>query len=164
MRQEGTNWIVTTIAGLAGTNGFSDGTNFDARFNYPYGLTVDSAGNLFVADCQNAVIRKISPIGTNWVTTTIAGQANSPGHVDGIGQDARFYGPTGITIDGAGNLFVVEAWNATIRKLSPAGTNWLVTTIGGNSRSFRLSRWVGHEHTILSIRHCRRNQRQPIDS
>jgi secreted PhoX family phosphatase len=133
MRQDGTNWIVTTIAGLAGATGFSDGTNLDARFNTPYGLTADSAGNLFVADGQNAAIRKISPIGTNWVTTTIAGQANSPGHVDGIGQDARFYIPSGITIDRAGNLFVVESSNATIRKLSPAGTNWVVTTIGGTA-------------------------------
>ena len=128
---QGTNWLVTTIAGFPGTNGTADGTNDSARFYNPYNLVLDSSGNIFVADTYNATIRKISPIGTNWVVTTIAGQARSYGYVDGWGQAARFCGIGGIAIDDKGRLYVAESCNYTIRKLTPVGTNWLVTTLGG---------------------------------
>jgi hypothetical protein len=128
---QGTNWVVTTVAGLAGTNGAADGTNSDARFYNPYNLTVDGSGNLFVADNSNSTVRKITPMGTNWVVTTIAGIAQSYGYADGFGTNARFCGVGGITIDKKGRLYVAESVNCTIRKLTPIGGEWLVTTLGG---------------------------------
>ena len=65
------NW--TTIAGLAASGGSTDGTNSAARFYLSQGIAADSAGNVFVADTCNRTIRKITPSGTNWVTSTIAG-------------------------------------------------------------------------------------------
>ena len=128
----GTNWVVNTIAGTAGSGGPADGTNGSARFNYPSGITVDTNGNLYVADTVNETIRKLTPAGTNWVVTTIAGQVGR-GSSDGTNFAAQFYGPSSITIDGLGNLYVADTYNNTIRKLTPAGTNWVVTTIAGTA-------------------------------
>lgn len=130
----GTNWVVTTLAGNASSFGSNDGTNKAAQFYYPYGIAVDSATNLYVADYNNMTIRKIRPVGTNWVTTTIAGLAGFFGSADGTNSDARFLYPQGITIDPAGNLYVSDGGNATIRRVSPVGTNWVVTTLGGQAR------------------------------
>src|ERR1035437_9489238 len=127
----GTNWVVSTIAGTAGIGGGADGTNGSAQYNYPSGITVDANGNLYVADSGNDTIRKLTPVGTNWVVTTIAGMAQNFGSADGTNSVARFYGPSSITIDGPGNLYVADGGNNTIRKLTPAGTNWVVTTIAG---------------------------------
>jgi hypothetical protein len=65
------------------------------------------------------------------VVTTIAGLAGSSGSVDGVGNAARFNRPSGIAVDNAGNIYVADAYNNTIRKLTPNGTNWIVTTLGG---------------------------------
>jgi hypothetical protein len=127
----GTDWVVSTIAGTAGVNDSADGTNGSALFNYPSGITVDANGNLYVADSGNDTIRKLTPVGTNWVVTTIAGKAQSFGSDDGTNSVARFYGPSSITMDGPGNLYVADSGNDTIRKLTPAGTNWVVATIAG---------------------------------
>lgn len=132
---QGTNWVVTTIAGTSGNIGGNDGTNKNAQFYNPYGITVDGATNLYVADWNNHTIRKISPSGTNWITTTIAGLAGFFGSADGTNKDARFLFPQGITIDAAGNLYVSDGGNCTIRRLSKSGTNWVVTTLGGASRA-----------------------------
>src|SRR5439155_14138793 len=81
----GTNWLVNTIAGLAGTSGNADGTNSTARFSYPRGITVDGAGNVYVADSKNSVIRKITSVGSDWVVVTPVGQPGNPGNADGTG-------------------------------------------------------------------------------
>jgi len=78
LKPSGTNWVVTTIAGLAGSSGSADGTNSSARFNGPYGITVYGT-SVYVADTGNNTIRKLTPSGTNWVVTTIAGLAGSSG-------------------------------------------------------------------------------------
>ena len=65
----------TTIAGSAGGGGTNDGINSDAQFYTPVGVAVDTNGNVYVADWGNDTIRKITPVGTDWVTTTIAGLA-----------------------------------------------------------------------------------------
>jgi sugar lactone lactonase YvrE len=106
---------VTTIAG-DGTNGFADGPGAAAQFFNPYGITVDTAGNLYVVDHANQRIRKIANDGPRTVTT-IAGDG-TPGYLDGPGTAAQFFEPYGITIDAGGNLYVADANNNQIRKLS----------------------------------------------
>jgi DNA-binding beta-propeller fold protein YncE len=129
--QIGTNWVVTTIAGLAGVNGFRDGTNRIARFNRPLGIAANRQGVLYVADSFNHTIREMKVVGTNWVVKTIAGSPRSPGKADGTSAAARFNEPAGITLDEAGNLYVTDELNGTIRKLRLAGQNWMVSTIAG---------------------------------
>jgi len=106
--------VVTTLAGFAGLggSGSTDGTGSAARFNAPQGVAVDSAGNVFVGDTLNHKIRKVTSAG---VVTTIAGLAGSSGSTDGIGSDARFYQPIGVAVDSAGNVFVADYANSTIR-------------------------------------------------
>jgi sugar lactone lactonase YvrE len=128
----GTNWVVTTIAGTAGVIGSANGTNSAARFNYPQGLAIDGAGNLYVADSDNFTVRKVTPVGTNWVVTTIAGRAGSFGALDGTNNTARFNGFVGVAVDAAGNVYVADTDNHTIRQVTPIGTNWVVTTLAGS--------------------------------
>jgi len=133
----GTNWVVTTIAGQPRNYNFADGTNGNALFNGPLNLTVDTNGNLYVTDSYNCVVRKIAPVGTNWVVTTLAGQPGMQGYGDGTNSAASFDIPYGLALDGAGNLYVSDTDNGsglggdTIRKMTPAGTNWVVSTIAG---------------------------------
>src|SRR5262249_20672576 len=122
--------------------GSADGTNSAARLNYPSGLALDSAGNLYVADQDNHNIRKITPVGTNWVVTTLAGDASikdqfgNPlgGYADGTGKEARFNRPFDLTVDAAGNLYVADQGNCLVRQLTLDGTNWVVTTLAGLAR------------------------------
>ena len=123
IRKISTTGNVTTVAGS--TLGFADGQGTQAQFANAGALTVDSAGNIFVADSSNNKIRKITPDGS---VTTIAG--GSRGFDDGLGTVARFFFPSGITIDSTGNLFVIDRGNKKVRKISPSG---LVTTIAGTS-------------------------------
>ena len=127
----GTNWVTSTIAGLAGNSGSADGINSDARFHNPYGVAVDSNGNLYVADTINDTVRKIAPVGTNWVTSTIAGSVTNAGSADGTNNDALFHYPVGVAVDSVGDLYVVDHLNSTIRKITPVGANWVTTTIAG---------------------------------
>lgn len=131
-----TNWISATIAGQAGSAGCVDGTNGDARFNSPVGIAVDGMGNLFVADGANNAIRKVAPQGTNWVVTTIAGSPFYSGSADGTNGDARFNYPCGVTVSAAGEVFVADTDNSTVRMLVSVGTNWVVTTIAGSAPSY----------------------------
>jgi hypothetical protein len=126
----GTNWIVTTIAG--GSRGNSDGTNNAAQFSGPSSVAVDTSGRIFVADQFNNTIRLITPIGTNWVVSTIAGQAIS-GRADGTGLNAQFNSPVGVAVDTNDNVYVADLFNSAIRRMTLVGTNWMVTTIGGGS-------------------------------
>jgi sugar lactone lactonase YvrE len=104
--------VVTTLAGFSGSSGAGDGTGSSAFFSYPNGVAVDSAGNVYVADSNNHVIRKITPAG---VTTTLAGLSGHFGTNDGVGSIARFRSPDGLAIDSAGNIFIADGGNQTIR-------------------------------------------------
>ncbi|HTT42639.1 MAG TPA: NHL repeat-containing protein [Steroidobacteraceae bacterium] len=117
--------VVTTLAGTAGVTGSADGTGPAASFNAPWGLATDSAGNVYVADSANNTIRKVTPAG---VVTTLAGTAGVSGSADGIGASASFLQPHGVATDAAGNVYVADSGNHTIRKLTPAG---VVTTLVG---------------------------------
>ena len=115
----------TIFAGLNDTPGSANGTGSVARFNFPTGLAVDGAGNVYVADSGNNTIRKITPAAK---VTTFAGSAGLLGSADGTGTAARFYGPFGVAVDQSGNVFVTDTGNNTIRKITPAR---VVTTLGG---------------------------------
>lgn len=130
--------IVTTLAGAATVNGYVDGANSAARFNTPRGIAVDAAGNVYVADSGNLLVRKITAGG---FVTTLGGALFTPGFNDGLGSGSRFSnltpmspfgGPTGVAVDGAGNVFVADQGSTgaghTLRKISPAGN---VTTLAG---------------------------------
>ena len=116
--------VVTTLAGQAGASGGSDGSG-SARFSHPSGVAVDAAGTVYVADTDNATIRKVTVAGS---VSTLAGLAGVSGSADGTGSTARFHGPSGIVVDAAGILFVADTLNHTIRQVTPAGA---VTTIAG---------------------------------
>jgi hypothetical protein len=127
----GNSWVVTTIAGSAGATGTNDGANSTARFYSPHGIAVDSQTNLYVADTYNHAIRKITPVGTNWVVSTLAGTAGSHGTNDGPGSTASFYSPFGVAVDSVGNVVVADTDNHTIRLLVPMGTSCIVSTLAG---------------------------------
>jgi sugar lactone lactonase YvrE len=103
---------VTTLAGTTG--GFFDGAGLtEAKFNSPSGVTVDAAGNVYVADFNNHKIRKISPTG---VVSTLAGSIS--GFLDGTATAAQFSNPNGVAVDVAGNVYVADAGNHRIRKIT----------------------------------------------
>ena len=115
--------MVSTLVGS--TSGSADGTGTAASFENPQGVTTDNAGNLYVTDRNNHRIRKIV-IATGEVTT-LAG--STLGFADGTGTGAKFVSPNGITIDNAGNLYVVDQDDYRIRKIVIA--TGVVTTIAG---------------------------------
>jgi sugar lactone lactonase YvrE len=132
--------VVTTIAGSLGTRGSADGTGTAASFWFPAGIAVGGAGTLYVADEYNDTIRMLSPATSNgvptWEVTTIAGTAGNYGSSDGTGGNAEFDAPSGIAVDNAGNLYVSDRANSTIRKIAPTtaggATSWVVTTLAGS--------------------------------
>jgi sugar lactone lactonase YvrE len=119
--------LVSTLAGKAGVNGSADGSVTTATFGYPRGITIDSLGNLYVADTGNGTVRKITPAG---LVSTLAGAAGVAGSADGSGASASFRYPTSIVADGSGNLYVTDPGQNTIRKITPVG---LVSTLAGTA-------------------------------
>ncbi|MGD0258559.1 MAG: NHL repeat-containing protein [Verrucomicrobiota bacterium] len=133
LRPAGANWVSSTIAGTAPLSGSTDGTNGAVRFNKPYGLAVDSKTNIYVADSNNDTIRQLTLAGTNWVSSTIAGLALSPGSADGTDNAIRFKTPYGVAVDTNGNVYVADSGNDTIRLLTPSGSDWISSTIAGQA-------------------------------
>ena len=115
--------VVSTFAG-SGTEGSGNGTGTAAQFSNPFGVAVDSRGNVYVGDANNHLIRKITPAG---VVSTLAG-TGIRGHADGTGTEAQFNLPSGVAVDSSGNVYVGDYDNHRIRKITPAG---MVSTFAG---------------------------------
>ncbi len=118
--------LVSTFAGSKNKPGSVDGAGLAAGFGSPAGLAMDSAGNLWVSDFNDNVIRKVSPTGQ---VTTVAGKAGQGDWINGTGADARFWWPSDLTVDASGNIFVADQRNAAVRKITPAG---VVSTLAGS--------------------------------
>jgi hypothetical protein len=128
IRKVTANGIITTEAGN-GSAGYSGdgGPATNASLYWPDGVTVDAAGNLFIADSANNVIRKV---GTNGIITTVAGNGSADYSGDG-GQatNASLSYPEGVALDSSGNLLIADWVNNVIRKVD---TNGIITTVAGN--------------------------------
>jgi DNA-binding beta-propeller fold protein YncE len=121
---------VTTLAGNIGGRGYADGSsgpNSSARFNSPHFVASDGAGNIYVSDELNNVIRRIAVGGA---VTTFAGTAGVTGAANGTGAAASFNSPYGMVFDSHGNLYVADLGNNTIRMITPAG---IVSTLAGTA-------------------------------
>lgn len=129
--------VVTTLAGSAANTGFADGAGAAARFAGPSGVAVDAVGTVYVADTGNHAIRIVSPLG---VVTTLAGTSTNAGSVDGVGASASFDQPTGISLDGSGNVYVSDVGGAVVRKIA-AGA--VVSTIAGSARATGIADGTG---------------------
>jgi sugar lactone lactonase YvrE len=117
-----------TVAGT-GKEGFSGdgGPALQAMLDNPYGLALDAAGILFIADRRNHRVRKVTPDG---IITTVAGGADrAPAEADGgPAREARLTAPQDVAVDGSGNLFIADSGHQRVRKVSPDG---IITTVAG---------------------------------
>ena len=128
VRKVTTDGVITTIAGT-GQQGYSGDTGqaTKAQLDGPSHLAVDSAGNLFIAETGNNVVRKVAPDG---VITTYAGTGTAGFSGDtGPATSAQLSQPQGVAVDAAGNLFFVDSSNSRVRKVTPGG---IITTVAGN--------------------------------
>jgi myo-inositol-hexaphosphate 3-phosphohydrolase len=124
--------IITTVAGTGGVSGFSGdgGPATSARMRAPRTMAADSAGNLYITDTENHRVRKVDTTGK---ITTIAGTGTAGYNGDGIQATAAMLNnPHGVAVDGAGNVYIADAPNQRIRKVSPAG---IITTVAGTGTS-----------------------------
>lgn len=126
--------MVSTVAG-SGNYGTSNGMGTNATFGNPTGIEIDHEGNIYVADHLTHIIRKIDALG---FVTTLAGRPYQMGDADGIGSQASFRRPYGLTLDLEGNILVADEWNHKIRRITPEG---LVTTVAGTGE-------VGHQNGL----------------
>lgn len=120
---------ISHLAGSPGGFGGEDGLGAASRFNKPAGIARDAAGNFYIADTENHVIRKVTAGGA---VTTLAGVAGQKGSADGLGSAARFSRPRGIAVDGSGRVLVADTGNHVLRQIDPDGR---VSTLAGSAGS-----------------------------
>jgi hypothetical protein len=125
--------IISTVAGT-GSRGFSGdgGQATAAQLGPPYGVAVDAAGNVFIADRDYGRIREVTPAG---IINTVAGSSSGGFRGDGGPATAASVSPAGVAVDAAGNLFIADYYNYRIRKVTPAGIISTVAGMGGNGFS-----------------------------
>lgn len=128
IRKVDTSGIITTVAGtgIAGFSGDGGPANM-ARLKIPYGVAVDGAGNIFIAEYGNHRVRKVDPAG---IITTVAGIGSNGFSGDGepaIAAQLNF--PRKVAVDAAGDLYIVDGANGRVRKVD---TNGIITTVAGN--------------------------------
>jgi trimeric autotransporter adhesin len=121
--------LLSTVAGT-GTAGYNgDGLATGSLLNYPDGVAVDAAGNVYIADQNNNRVRKVA-FGTGLISTYAGtGVAGYTGEA-GPATSARIYNPAGLAIDGSGNLYIADYYNSRIRKVTAA--TGVITTVAGN--------------------------------
>ncbi|MGW5658442.1 NHL repeat-containing protein [Streptomyces humi] len=123
--------IITTVAGNGQAGFVSDGGPAVAtKLNGPYGVAVDGAGNLYIADSSNHRVRKVSPDG---IITTVAGNGQAGFVSDGgpaVATKLNF--PIGVAVDRSGSLYIADQSNHRVRKVSPDG---IITTVAGNGQA-----------------------------
>ena len=129
------NGMVTTLAGVANSSGYVNGAGAVAKFKNPCGLHVDNAGNIYVADVSNKMIRKITPDG---LVSTLAGSNDRASKIDGTFAVTRFIHPHGIAGDTNGNLFVAD--QNYIRMIA---TDGYTRTIAGTGQAARVDALFG---------------------
>jgi uncharacterized protein (TIGR03437 family) len=132
VRKVDTNGIITTVAGVPNKSGYN-GDNMPATsalLSGPTTLALDSAGDLYIVDQGNEIVRKIA----NGTITTVAGVPGTHGYNgDGIpAVSALLYSPAGVAVDAAGDLFIADSGNDRIREVSPSGT---ISTLAGNGEA-----------------------------
>ncbi|MHB1846798.1 MAG: NHL repeat-containing protein, partial [Deltaproteobacteria bacterium] len=121
---------VSTIAGQLNSRGggWADGPGLSAEFNRPTGLSIDLAGNLYVADMANCLIRKIANDG-QWTVSTYAG--SGIGDADGPGAQAKFDYPTALAVDSHGDVWVLDSFNGKVKLVAPDQAHTVTTIAGG---------------------------------
>jgi trimeric autotransporter adhesin len=129
IRKITTSGIITTVAGIGSSTGGYTGDGAAAtlaHLSYPLGVTVDASGNIYIADANNGVIRKVNTFG---IISTVAGSVPGYSGDNGPATAAKMAGPSDVGIDGSGNLFIADYGNSRIRMVNTAG---IITTIAGN--------------------------------
>ena len=126
--------IITTVAGSgSATYGGDGGVATAAQLNYPYGVSFDSSGNMYIADTNNHRVRKVA-VGSA-IITTIAGTGTPGYNGDGQATSANLYNPQGVAADSAGNVYISDTSNDRIRKVT-AATGVISTVAGTGSGGF----------------------------
>lgn len=114
-------YTITTVAGN-GIHGYAGdaGAAASAQLNYPQGIAVDATGNVFIADCFNHRVRKVTPDG---VISTVAGTGTAGNTGDGAAAtSATLRNPCGVAVDSAGNVYIGDTRNHAVRKVATGGT------------------------------------------
>lgn len=140
IRRVDANGVITTIAGSGSGNGLFNnddgGPATSALLNLPSDVALDGLGNVYIADTSNQRIRRVD---TNGVITTFAG--SGPGGSNGFGfagdglqaTDARLSSPSGVEVDGLGNVYIADTFNHRVRRVDAAG---VITTVAGTTLGF----------------------------
>ncbi len=125
IRRVAVNGTVSLLAGTVGEAGFANGNGVGVKFDTPFGVALAGDGSLLVADTGNHMLRRVTMTGA---VTTYAGLAGTPGNTNGTLAEARFRSPLGLKLDAAGNIWLADSGNHTIRRITPAG---MVETVAG---------------------------------
>ncbi len=129
IRKVNTSGIISTVAGTPQSIGYSGdgGQATSAQLTYPGGVALDSSGNLYIADTNNHIIRKVN---TSGIISTVAGTPQSGGYSGdgGAATSAQLYYPWSVAVDGSGKIYIADTYNYRIRKVA-TGT---ISTVAGN--------------------------------